>query len=792
MGQARRLFAVVFLLVFAQGTGIAHAASTVDSINSAQSEETIRDADDDGDPDLVKLRRDFAGDGRPDTMLIVDTEDSLQRLDNWRHATEYDGIRVIYDAGSDGTAEVVVDFKRRQGRWSHVAHVYDSETRDLGYEVRGASVSLPELEASEPALVVKSASPWIHQGQVSYDLQIVCPPGARCSFDEPTYNRTKNVTISVADRNDDGEPEYEVRQVDTRFSPRASIMRTQLMVSTESERTLNQDDGVLWPYLGTSGRDYTRRYRSMYPPIQVNWEVGRIVGVSEFVASRGEEDNYFIYSFREFDPHEVNPPSFEYPFSFYDLANDDDEVPELQIRMVAEAQGSYFGLGLSPQTLPFPFTQSRYSWDQNNDGEWDYKIDVTGTNSYSEVTRVGPYRLRKPSYGVLPDWVLSHRWQGAQFVHAVNGFRSSEGIYAGGYDRETRRKILGLEAKSGPLFANSPSGYRLEVSGAYNARPRIYHSPVDKGLHLYGLDYGFWNRTGDRSTVRYDNVDSDPFVDMWRIRGEEQSETLVAENETLVYADSEAISFKRTAINQSTFVTQPPKTTREWSQLRSRLNRSGAVTANLGSRFSRYDGETFAVTDATFTDYVPTDDGFRIYATLSSESRMRNTSLTLPDTNQVVFVFHDDQGTVDVHRATPPSLSLKNASADAESITPLEQNMINIAVRNDGWQTARNVTVALTDDDGTIANRTVSVVGKQTRTVKLQWWPTSDYTESTIEVRFDGETVATQPLVGTLEHREAPSLLVRYGIGNWSTPLTLGTGLAVSLGLLVIARRILG
>jgi len=415
-----------------------------------------------------------------------------------------------------------------------------------------------------------------------------------------------------------------------------------------------------------------------------------------------------------------------------------------------------------------------------------------GTNTYSEVTRVGPYQLRKPQHRTLPNWVLSHRWQGASFVHAVDGFRSSEGIYAGGYLTEQRRDILGFDEMSGPLFENSPPGYRLEMNGTYNTRPRIYYSPVDKGLHLYGLDYGFWNRTNGQATVRYENVDSDPFVDIWQLRDRRQKKTLVVENDTLVYADSGTISFKRTAVNQSAFITQPPTTTREWRRLRNQLNRTGAITGDLESIFRRYDGETVTVTDSNLTNYVATGDGFRIYATLSTESQMQgNRSLTLPDAKQVVFVFNETGETIDVYSATPPSLSVTNATAGAQSITPLEQNEVQVTVQNDGWQSAKNVTVTITDEDGTITDRTVSIVGKQARTVELQWWPTSENTEVEIEVQFDGETVASQPLIGTLERRDAPSLLTRYAIANRSVPLAFGLGFAGILGLVVTARRIL-
>lgn len=790
-------FIIIFIFVSSTTlVGSAHGLSEGDSLvdvsenNFAvdtQLNSTIRDVDTDGDPDIVKLSKDFTGDGHTDSILIIDRGDDMTRAESPRQMIDYRNDLLIYDAGDDGVAELVVSFDRTSGEYPWKAELYDSRIGKLRYDLDTGTPTVPLIQNHSATITMASQVPWIQNETVSYSLRMKCDPAVRCSFDAPKYD-PEGVTIRVVDRNQDGTPDYEIRQIDTGRPPAATLHRTELMVNRGTEDTIPSSDGILWPYIGSS-EDFSYTGGG-HPPLLVDWQNGTMSAVAEFVASRGDEDNYFIYSFRALNRDVINPPSFEYPFSFYDLAGDDDGTPELQVRIVAHSQGSLHGLNLHPSRLPFDFAQVRYSWDQTNDGRWDYKIGVVGTNGYEDVTAVGPYRLRKPAYREVPGWVQDQRWRAVSFVAVAEGFRSSEGIYTGGFGTTERREVLRIDSASTPLLESPSQGYRLEVNGNYDAQPRLYFSPVDENLHLLNLNYGFWNRS-DAPNVNYHNVDNDPYVDVWTTQ-DESKRRLIAENDHLVYTDHGTISFKRASIEHSELTARPPTTTDEWKQLGERIPNQPNATFDIEETFRRYDGETFAVTDATFTDYVPTDDGFRIYATLSSESRMRNTSLTLPDTNQVVFVFHDDQGTVDVHRATPPSLSLKNASADAESITPLEQNMINIAVRNDGWQTARNVTVALTDDDGTIANRTVSVVGKQTRTVKLQWWPTSDYTESTIEVRFDGETVATQPLVGTLEHREAPSLLVRYGIGNWSTPLTLGTGLAVSLGLLVIARRILG
>jgi len=207
--------------------------------------------------------------------------------------------------------------------------------------------------------------------------------------------------------------------------------------------------------------------------------------------------------------------------------------------------------------------------------------------------------------------------------------------------------------------------------------------------------------------------------------------------------------------------------------------------------FNRYDGETITVTEASLTDYVPTDEGFQIHATLTSTSQIKGeTSLALPDTNEVVFEFSDRREEIAVHPATPPTVSITRAAPSDGTITPLQQNTLKITVRNDGWQTARNATVAITDSDGAVASKSVDLVGKKTRTVSLQWWPTSDYGESRIEVRMDGKAIATSPLSGTLVSQPSPSLMSRYAVANQSVGLAVSIGLVAGLGLLIVARRI--
>jgi hypothetical protein len=748
---------------------------------SPPSESAFQDYNGDGDTEIVEITTAFSEDIDEGRVYIVDRGDNMKQTENPRDAIDYRDDVLIYDADLDRSAELFIMFDRRDGNYT--AALYDTRNGNLQYDLSGDSIQLPTPET--PQVKLTSDTPWVRNGEVSYNLEMECNSGTRCSFEDSESSAKAN--ISVVDANGDGTPEHEVRQV---TFPRLGTNRTDLMVNRGTEQTLSPDSGVIWPYIGAaSDNGFIRPSDSAAPPIQVDWTDGEIETIGEFVASRGDEDNYFVYARNKLTRTGINEPSFEFPFGFYDLASDNDGIPELQVRMGAYSKGARGGLGLYPNRLPFDLSFSRYSWDQTNNGRWDYKIGVIGTNGYKDVQQVGDYQLRMPEYETLPMWVNDHEWRAASFVAVANGTGGSEGIYAGGYQTpELRRQVLGLDSTSQPLMNNPEPGYRIEFAPEYDAQPQVYYSPIDRSLHLYNLKYGIWNRTGS-SDVRYRNVDDDPFVDAWTT-DEPHEQRLIAEDDHLVYAEEETISFKRTSVKHTEFVTSPPATTEEWDRLGNRLSGSPAETLDFQDTFRGYEGERFEVTNAKFTDYTPTEDGFRIYATISSGSRIRgNTSQSLPDAEQVVFVFND-QRTVGVHEATSPSLSITNTAKEDEPITPLEQNTIDVTVQNEGWQTAQNITVALRDDDRVITNRTVSVVGKQTQTTQLRWWPRMDYTEATIEVRFDGETVATQSLAQSSEHRTVPTLLTRFAISNRSVPITLGMGITVSIGLLVISRRV--
>ena len=142
-------------------------------------------------------------------------------------------------------------------------------------------------------------------------------------------------------------------------------------------------------------------YNQSFPPIQVDWSIGRLQMLGEFVASRGSDVNWFTYSFHRVEPGLTADPNFESPFTFYDLAGDDDGIPELAgscsfaCRPTTPSQKSRnIGLGARIKLI-------RYSWDQTNSQQWSYKLGLLGQQQIDTTVSFPEFTLRTIPYDQL-------------------------------------------------------------------------------------------------------------------------------------------------------------------------------------------------------------------------------------------------------------------------------------------------------------------------------------------------------------------------------------------------------
>src|SRR5439155_20568138 len=188
--------------------------------------------------------------------------------------------------------------------------------------------------------------------------------------------------IHVRDTDHDGRPDYEWRQEYPPLpdDPRVSgFYRTSIMANTEDDE-VPLTGYVFWPLLSRQPAGFVKDYNLSLPPIQVNWEKAKIIQVSEFVASRRNPGNFFIYSNHRVIEGQTTVTNFENPFAFYDLAGAKDGFPDMSIRFEAILPDE-----LPNAHYPGPLDIVEYAWDQSHSHNWTYQVSMTGRHAVDET-----------------------------------------------------------------------------------------------------------------------------------------------------------------------------------------------------------------------------------------------------------------------------------------------------------------------------------------------------------------------------------------------------------------------
>jgi hypothetical protein len=347
------------------------------------------------------------------------------------------------------------------------------------------------------------------------------------------------------------------------------------------------------------------------PPFQVDWKSGKLTVLGEFVASRGSDTNWFTYSLIRIEPDTVTDPNFESPFAFYDLADDGDSVPELEVRIARTNHDDPFSRGVGVR-LGQPSQQIRYSWDQDNSKNWTYKLGLVASNTIDETVRFPEFSITTVPYAEVPGWVVSHSWDIATFVAAEEPLWTTEGIYdwdPGGTLRESYWE--GTSSSPGGFGASIDKGRRGEFALHLSSQPWLYFSPIDRRLHLESADAGIWNIDGERE-IRYLNSGGGTAFDGWQLwdSGQLVSE-LYRVPGGLLYSDAAGTFFRRVDITDSTFRTLPPTNHDEWKRLGDQLsaNQRDLPDGDLRAMFDQFEGDTVQVSSGTMASFERSSAG---------------------------------------------------------------------------------------------------------------------------------------------------------------------------------------
>ena len=232
-------------------------------------------------------------------------------------------------------------------------------------------------------------------------------------------------------------------------------------------------------------------------------------------------------------------PGFENPFTFYDL--DGDGVSEEVVRFIAS--------GSTAENL-------RYSMDigDNANAQMRHSYDFS-------ITALGPVeipssvcmslRLRGIPTGEFIAWenvrpfAKSANWSKAHLTWNENG--NNIDIAEGKDHSERWEGVINYGNDYFPQVGGpscGPYNKRNEVDRNHSGRFRMYYSPVDQRLHLYGaeigwikVDYNYDNKP-DMEIVMED-TDHDGFFDLWKYDvdgdGKFEREYRLKEDKTFLY-----------------------------------------------------------------------------------------------------------------------------------------------------------------------------------------------------------------------------------------------------------------
>jgi hypothetical protein len=684
----------------------------------------------------------------------------------------------VFDVAARRQASIIIDFHPLSG--SLVADLFDDGNGDgaVDYVVREGVPTVLENGGKPTIRVVSRDGWWQRDGRTSFNLDLLVDGPVRASFSSSAFwplgllrtDGRVDFEIHVRDRDHDGDPEDDWRQDYPPLSedPRISgYYRTHIMSNPEGDEVPIMGS-LFWPYLGsTMVGDFVKGYGVSKPPIGVDWKRAKIVQVGEFVASRGNPGNFFIYSLNRVHPEETTATNFENPFAFYDLAKRNDGWPDMTIRFEATLPNE-----VSEMPNPEPINIVEWSWDQQHAHQWNYALNLVGSQRVDETIRFPEFSVRAIPPDRLPNWISDQTWQAATFVEVLKPYWTSERVYE--YTVEEGGKVLPLRYLTGldpepptSVFDSVPEGFRGEYSFDLSGQARLYLSPVDRRLHLVNASHGKWNIGGARE-LRYGSLGG-RFVDQWSLYDAGQRlETLSVVSGRVIYTgpDGTYVGLAKTGEAPATF--PPPRNHAEWVRLR-------ALLKSVQPKFEPDDLHAMFESVATSVERLPgvllrdvklTGDGFESIAKIGARPGNASWLKSVVPGDYVLRYRRDSGYALDGVR--PPELHTGKLTVQPEP-RALQPVHISVGIHNSGDGDASRAVVsfiAVGDDnqDVVLDSAVVDVPGRGTTVARATWIPPHGG-EWKIRTSVNGRAASSARVeIANTPEADLPRLLALQGI----------------------------
>jgi hypothetical protein len=737
---------------------------------------TFQDSTENGKPDFADISMNFTkwGGKAEGRVFVYDQGQDMIESQNLENCCDFENDVWIFDAAGNGNAELIINFSKEGEK--QVAYLYDDSTGDgkVSYNIEGTKVQITESPYWTLKVIAKDGF-WNKGDKINYNLEFlgdgkVTTHNADAIFMDTIQNDGNiDFRIRIYDINKDSIPDFEFRQS---FIPAEIITAKTLLTVNVNDSTFGiKEEGMLWHFLGSfqnrlkySSNKWLRGYKRGPAPILVDLEKAKITSIVEMIPSRDGENNYFIYSHDEITEGETNEVSGEIPFAFYDLANDDDGLPELIIRMLDDYTNRFY---------EGPLEEVRYTWDQDNDNHADYRLAVIGDKTYDTVVNYPiNFSIKHVSYEDAPNWIFNQPWTGVFFVSIENRPNPGmgEGIYENYMFHEIFRDKLRGKDVTLPNYIPLKFGERGEYTLNLNEPPKLYFSPIDGRLHLLKASGGVWViatdeefetatnyrfkreklRTGNISTtekIEYRNIDGGRYIDGWTyFLNDRPIKNLLYNKGFLIYSDEQKTKLIRTEINQSLFETTPPSNYEEWKELSNKLDKYGKNTdyKNFEETFNQFSGDLITIDGGALSDFEATEKDFRFVLECSKECSI-DSSLEIVyeaplDAGRYLF-YYDGLFSITKLKESDLSIETKNIFLSKDAPVELEHITITAEIRSLGDIRIGPILVQFFDGDPEldgvpIANRTISSIDPEGKaTTSVTWLP--DIESETIYVKVD-------------------------------------------------------
>jgi hypothetical protein len=778
------------------------------------------DLDGDGQAEAMVLSCKFSPTTN-DTLTIYKGSETFLTDIPWQQNIAYEDEIWIFDHESNGKSSLIIKFRRDGGEL--VAEIYDDRNRDgeVRYEIQDGQIIVTEILYWTVKIVAPDGW-WIRDDELNYNLIIQVDGDVEGMFMMSPYRSSlqtdgsADYDIQIYDRNHNGRPEFDKRMILTPFLQQGVGLQTQMMANWRDDELPISGGFSLWPYLDlkftpSTGSNVGKDYHSTSPPIKFAPSTGWIEAIGEFVASRAGEHNCFYYSATDWVIGRVNQADFENPFCFYDLAQDGDRIPEMQVRAEYWYPNDWYFMG---GNLDEPYEMIRYSWDQANEQTWRYAVGLVGRHMMDSIVTMAGLDVFTIPYDEFPTWVTRRTWDMAVFSEFTGkSYFTGEGDYSVSYvaDSSFAEYFTGKsDQKPSPEYAPAVN-FRMEWAMDYARQPYLYFSPVDRRLHLLGATGGLWNIDKNQS-IQYENIGGGDFINRWtyRIDGRPQKSLLII-NPLVLLSEANTLTIQLSNIPPSQFITLPPATHGEWLNLGALLLQNQQIFApddfiSMAGQFSQPVG---SIEGASIRGMREVKGGIRFVLNLHQEFRViGEDQLNLRGRNPGEYAVIYD-GTFHVQPMTPTAiqLTLPNSPLVDGLLIEYIDNNLWVTVRNDGLEDAQNVMVMLgtSQAGGKItwsAPQTVTVLAGENIPVRFQWVPPSDgewmvqVWANLLDPGFQEGDIKSIEQVVFVQPAESTSLteeISTFGlIAHWQFTLLLTTSLIIpGLTVWVLTRMLM-